>query len=34
MHVSFVLYFILLVFSILVYMLYLAIQPLGCKSVQ
>jgi len=30
----FVLYFLLLVFSILVYMLYLAIQPLGFKSVQ
>jgi len=28
------LYFLLLVFSILVYMLYLAIQPLGCKRVQ
>jgi len=30
----FVLCFLLLVFSILVYMLYLAIQPLGCKSIQ
>jgi len=32
MHV-FVFYFLLIAFSILVYF-YLAIQPLGCKSVQ